>query len=144
MAETDRGSRFRHSGGTYPNILSFPESRQPGDEISPQRVRDWPDEKIQKAKSTAQGTTCDRTNDKERPRERGSPRRYRRSESFKVNGQGMKNGVAGQSLKSLTTRIPCESRRSVVYHDGGPTMEGRSASAHEEARRWRAKRCPSS
>src|SRR5208337_5359743 len=27
------------------NIPSFPESRQPGDEISPQRVRDWPDEK---------------------------------------------------------------------------------------------------
>ena len=32
----------------------------------------------------------DRTNDKERPRERGSPRRYRRRESFKVNGNGIK------------------------------------------------------
>ncbi len=35
----------------------------------------------------------DRTNDNERPRERGSPRRYRRRESFKVNGNGIKKTV---------------------------------------------------
>ena len=40
-------------------------------------------------------------NDKERPRERGSPRRYKRKENFKVNGYGMEKRFSYSSCSSL-------------------------------------------